>query len=197
MRRLRNRRLAQSPLHSQPGRMKVLLGPVALDQRAGDQRPAVDQHEEDQLEGQRTTGGSIIIPSTSAPRRPHHEGGDEDAHGQIVRLLRLRFPRHVDEQAQVLLADVLLHETARRSAGAVERLGDADLVGDIVDAREYRPMTKAVRNKASKMTTEFGGEVAVPSAARSSDSTTTMRVNEVIITRIDGASDSTVSSAIN
>jgi hypothetical protein len=29
----------------------------------------------------------------------------------------------------------------------------------------------------------------VPSAARSSDSTTTMRVNEVIITRIDGASD--------
>ena len=58
-------------------------------------------------------------------------------------------------------------------------------------------MTKAVRNKASKMTTEFGGESAVPSAARSSDSTTTMRVNEVIITRIDGASDSTVSSAIN
>ena len=48
-------------------------------------------------------------------------------------------------------------------------------------------MTKAVRNKASKMTTEFGGEVAVQSAVRSSDSTTTMRVNEVIITMIDGA----------
>ena len=47
------------------------------------------------------------------------------------------------------------------------------------------------------MTTEFGGEVAVPSAVRSSDSTTTMRVNEVMITRIDGAGDSTVSSAIN
>jgi hypothetical protein len=58
-------------------------------------------------------------------------------------------------------------------------------------------VTKAVRNKGSEMTTEFGGEVAVQSAVRSSDSTTTMRVNEVIITMIDGASDSTVSSAIN
>jgi hypothetical protein len=71
------------------------------------------------------------------------------AHRQIVRLLRLRFARHVDEQPQVLLADVLLHETTQRAAGAVE------------------------------------------GALRSSESTTTMRVNEVIITRIDGASDST------
>ena len=45
------------------------------------------------------------------------------------------------------------------------------------------------------MITALGGAVAVPSAVRSSDSTTTMRVNDVIITRIDGASDSTVSSA--
>ena len=45
--------------------------------------------------------------------------------------------------------------------------------------------------------TEFGGAVAVPSAVRSSDSTTTMRVNDVIMIRIDGAIDSTVSSAIN
>ena len=58
-------------------------------------------------------------------------------------------------------------------------------------------MTKAVRNNASEMTTEFGGAVAVPSAVRRSESTTTMRVNEVIITRIDGASESTVNSAIN
>ena len=47
------------------------------------------------------------------------------------------------------------------------------------------------------MTTELGGEVAVPRAVRSSDNTTTIRVNDVIITRIDGASESTVSSAIN
>ena len=47
------------------------------------------------------------------------------------------------------------------------------------------------------MTTEFGGAVAVPSAVRKSDSTTTIRVNDVIMTRIDGASDSTVISAIN
>ena len=43
--------------------------------------------------------------------------------------------------------------------------------------------------------TAFGGAVAVPSAVRSSESTTTMRVNDVTITRIDGASDSTVTSA--
>ena len=47
------------------------------------------------------------------------------------------------------------------------------------------------------MITELGGAVAVPSAVRSSDSTTTMRVNDVIMIRIDGAIDSTVSSAIN
>jgi hypothetical protein len=35
-------------------------------------------------------------------------------------------------------------------------------------------MTKAVSKKASEMTTESGGEVAVPSAVRNGDSTTTM-----------------------
>src|SRR5450755_919820 len=47
------------------------------------------------------------------------------------------------------------------------------------------------------MMTEFGGAVAVPNAVRSSDSTTTILVNEVIMIRIDGAIDSTVSSAIS
>src|SRR5258705_4500607 len=50
---------------------------------------------------------------------------------------------------------------------------------------------------ASAMMTEFGGAVAVPSAVRNSDSTTTIRVNDVIMIRIDGAIDSTVSSAIS
>ena len=54
-----------------------------------------------------------------------------------------------------------------------------------------------MRNIASAMITEFGGAVAVPIAVRSSDSTTTMRVNDVIMIRIDGAIDSTVSSAIS
>ena len=45
--------------------------------------------------------------------------------------------------------------------------------------------------------TALGGAVAVPSAVRNSESTTTMRVNDVIITRIEGASDSTVNSATN
>src|SRR5258705_400402 len=47
------------------------------------------------------------------------------------------------------------------------------------------------------MMTEFGGAVAVPRAVRSSDSTTTIRVNDVIMIRIDGAIDSTVKSAIS
>src|SRR5579863_5985652 len=58
-------------------------------------------------------------------------------------------------------------------------------------------MTKAVRNIASAIITEFGGAVAVPIAVRSSDSTTTIRVNDVIMIRIDGAIDSTVNSAIS
>src|SRR3981189_2977436 len=47
------------------------------------------------------------------------------------------------------------------------------------------------------MITEFGGAVAVPNAVRSSDNTTTIRVNDVIMIRIDGATESTVSSAIS
>src|ERR1700731_5019840 len=47
------------------------------------------------------------------------------------------------------------------------------------------------------MMTEFGGAVEVPIAVRNSDSTTTIRVNDVIMIRIDGAIDSTVRSAIS
>src|SRR3954466_12876689 len=47
------------------------------------------------------------------------------------------------------------------------------------------------------MITEFGGAVAVPNAVRSSDSTTTILVNDVIMIRIEGAIDSTVSRAIS
>ena len=116
---------------------------------------------------------------------------------------RRRLARQVHEQLEVLFADVLLHEAAQRHGGALQRILDADLVGDqrldavVVGFLQHRPITKAVRNIASAMITEFGGAVAVPSAVRSSDSTTTMRVNDVIMIRIDGAIDSTVSSAIS
>ena len=53
-------------------------------------------------------------------------------------------------------------------------------------------MTKKVRNSASDTITELGGAVCRPIAVRSSDSTTTMRVKLVTITRIEGASASTV-----
>src|SRR6185436_12020629 len=47
------------------------------------------------------------------------------------------------------------------------------------------------------MITELGGAVAVPIAVRNSESTTTIRVNEVIMIRIEGAIESTVNSAMS
>ncbi len=48
-------------------------------------------------------------------------------------------------------------------------------------------MTKAVMNSASEISTAFGGVCCRPSAERRKASTTTIRVNEVTITRIEGA----------
>src|SRR3546814_4495080 len=56
-------------------------------------------------------------------------------------------------------------------------------------------MTKAVRNSARLIITMFGGACCVPIAVRRKDRTTTIRVNDVTITRMDGAILSTVSSA--
>ena len=47
-------------------------------------------------------------------------------------------------------------------------------------------MTKKVRNSDSPTSTWLGGACTVPSACRSSDSTMTMRVNEVIISSTAG-----------
>ena len=76
-------------------------------------------------------------------------------------------------------------------------LATSGLMPSSYDFCSTGPITNAVRNMASAMITEFGGAVAVPSAVRSSDSTTTIRVNDVIMIRIDGAIDSTVNSAIS
>ncbi len=96
---------------------------------------------------------------------------------KVLGLLRRFLSRHVYEQAQILLADVFLLKAAQGTGSAVERFGDVDLVGDerldanVVDARQYWPLTKAVKNRASEITTEFGGNVVVPSAVRSGDKT--------------------------
>ena len=47
-------------------------------------------------------------------------------------------------------------------------------------------MTKKVRNSARPISTWFGGDVCVPSAWRSSDSTMMMRVKPVIISSTAG-----------
>ena len=53
-------------------------------------------------------------------------------------------------------------------------------------------MTKTVRNSARLTITAFGGAVGAPMAERSSDRTTTIRVNEVTMTSAAGASESSV-----
>jgi hypothetical protein len=55
-------------------------------------------------------------------------------------------------------------------------------------------MMNAVTNRASEISTAFGGVCCRPSAERRNASTTTTRVNEVIMTRIEGARLSTVIS---
>ena len=56
-------------------------------------------------------------------------------------------------------------------------------------------MMKNVRNSASPISTEFGGFVCVASAERTNESTTMMRVNEVIMTSKVGAKVRIVSSS--
>ncbi len=48
-------------------------------------------------------------------------------------------------------------------------------------------ITKPVRNRARLRMTVFGGLWAMPMAVRSSESTTTMRVNDVTMMRMEGA----------
>ncbi len=128
------------------------LGPVALDQAARHQAPAIDQHEEDQLERQ---GHDHRRQHHHAHRHQHrchhevddqerqeqeeadlegalelrdHEGGHQDAQRHLLGARRLGLMRKLSEQRQVLLADVLLHEGAQRPGGTLDGLLDADLV---------------------------------------------------------------------
>lgn len=55
-------------------------------------------------------------------------------------------------------------------------------------------MINIVRNKAKEISTMFGGVELVDRALRVMENTTTIRVNEVIMTKIDGAIESTVIS---
>ncbi len=56
-------------------------------------------------------------------------------------------------------------------------------------------MTKKVRNNERPMTTWLGGADWVPSAWRSSDSTMTIRVKPVIMSRMAGRKDSAVKNS--
>src|SRR5581483_1402670 len=56
-------------------------------------------------------------------------------------------------------------------------------------------MTIAVRMSAMPVSTELGGSAAAPMAERTSDRTTTIRANDVHMTRTNGAADNSVSAA--
>ncbi len=118
---------------SRPGRFRggeahcaCPLTPVALDQRACHQAPAVHQHEEDQLERQRHHHRRQHHHAHRHQHRGHHqvddqerqeqqeadlegalefgdhEGRHQHAQRQVLRVLRHRLLRHVDEQLEVL-----------------------------------------------------------------------------------------------
>src|SRR5579884_2116690 len=53
----------------------------------------------------------------------------------------------------------------------------------------------SVRTSAMPVSTVLGGSAAAPIAERTSESTTTMRTNDVDITKIKGATDKIVSAA--
>ena len=74
-----------------------------------------------------------------------HEGRHQHPQRQIFRARRWRLARHVDEQLEIFLADVLEHECAERIGRPLEGLLRGDLVVDqrldaeIVGALERRP----------------------------------------------------------
>src|SRR3954454_13775816 len=58
------------------------------------------------------------------------------------------------------------------------------------------PITNSVRNRAMPVITWFGGDWTRPRAFRTSESTTTILVNEVHSSSTDGATESTVTARI-
>ena len=143
--------------------------PVALHQAARHQRPAVDQHEEDQLERQRHHDrrqhhhahrhqhrGDHEVDDQERQEQQEadlegalqfgdHEGRHQDAQRHVFGRRRRRLARQVHEQLQVLFAHVLLHEAAQRHRGLLQRVLDADLVGDqrldavVIGFLQHRP----------------------------------------------------------
>src|SRR3954462_7018152 len=130
----------------------------ALDEGSGDEVPAVDQDEEQDLERQRDEDGWQHHHAHRHQRRAHDEGDDEerqeDQEADLERGLQLgdhegrdQRPRrhvrararvlevgHVDEQREVLVARLAEHEVAQRLLPALDRRRLADLVrGERVD----------------------------------------------------------------
>src|SRR5436190_8987178 len=138
----------------------------ALHERSGDEVPAVDQDEEQDLERQRDEDGWQHHHAHRHQRRADDqvddEEGKEDQEADLEGGLELRdderrderrrghvgaglgalVVREVHEQRQVLLARLAEHEVAQRLLAAIDRLGLADLVsgqrvdGVLLDLRE-------------------------------------------------------------
>src|SRR4051812_6514993 len=124
----------------------------ALHERAGDEVPAVDQDEQQDLERQRDEDGRQHHHAHAHQRRRHnevdheerqedqeadlegrleladHEGGDQHVGRDVGPRLGPLELRHAGEQRDVLVARLAEHELAHRALRAVERLDLRDLV---------------------------------------------------------------------
>jgi len=93
------------------------------------------------------------------------------------------------------------HERAQRFDRTLEKLplchrsGGVRSQGIAIDALEVGVMMTNVSTSASPVSTGFGGNDAAPIAERTSESTTTMRTNDVESTSTNGAIDRNVKPA--
>src|SRR6185437_11750120 len=131
---------------------RSLASVEALHQRLDDEVPAVDEDEQQHLEGQGDEGRrQHDHPHAHQHRRDDQvddqegqaaqeadlerglplrddAGGDQDLGGHFGARLRLLVVREVDEQLDVLGARLLEHELAHRDLGAFQRLLRADVM---------------------------------------------------------------------
>ena len=97
----------------------------------------------------------------------------------------------------ILVFGFLFSHQIETGARSLRLIGTTMIVLGLVllAAEKVGAITKAVRNNARRISTELGGVCCSPIAVRRNDSTTTIRMKAVTMTRIEGARLRTVSSA--
>ena len=130
------------------------------------------------------------------------ERRDQDRQRHVRRRLVRRPVRDACEDVDVVPLRLAQHERAQRFARAFEESRAGSSPPRRTDASASRSirsnvgvMITNVSTTAKPVSTGFGGSAAAPIAARTSESTTTMRTNDVESTSTNGAIESSVSPA--